>query len=629
MLFAVIGLLGFSISATAANEWLYYKHYPWVWDNKTKDWFYLSGGNGKVVAYRASTNEWEDFNPLQKTWDEQYEEWILDPEPYGGLDTLQLIKEAKESGATELRLDYRNISDLTPIAELINLETLSLWKNNITDISHLTELKNLKTLSFDFNSVTDFSYIANLSNLEYLYFFNNKPSSLTFLSELTKLKEINISVDNLDNILPLQNLVNLERLFLQGDANLDFSILDSFPKLKELYITSNLSSDFSKLPLIPQLEFLNISQSNFSDLSKIQNFVGLTGIYFQQNYIEDISALSELTNLTFINLRQNNISDISPLASLTNPETLLLAVNSISDLTPLANFNGLTTLTLNDNPVSSSQKLMLEEALPNTNITWSEFNPDAPLNEFKVYLDSHNFIEMKWVPSGTFTMGSPVGEVGRKSDETQHQVTLDGFYLGKFEVTQSQYELIMKDNNEGLSATPSNWANNPTHPVEQVSWNDTQVFINKLNALKSEQLSSGWAYALPTEAQWEYACRAGTSTPFSNGEDLNSSYANYAPEGFGSGLGKTSSIGSYLPNDWGFYDMHGNVFEWTNDWYEVLASSSQTNPTGPSSGTLKVAKGGSWAYAQEVQRSAMRDSNHPPDEMRSYHVGFRLSLRRL
>ena len=131
-LFCLFGLFAISLSASASSEWLYYKHYPWVYDYHTKDWLYLSGAaGGEIYAYRTSTNAWEVFE-VQKTWDEKYEEWIQNPEPYGGLDVLQQIKEAKDSGSTFLSFYDNNISDITPLAGMTNLTRLNLSDNPIT-----------------------------------------------------------------------------------------------------------------------------------------------------------------------------------------------------------------------------------------------------------------------------------------------------------------------------------------------------------------------------------------------------------------------------------------------------------------------------------------------------------------
>ena len=155
--------------------------------------------------------------------------------------------------------------------------------------------------------------------------------------------------------------------------------------------------------------------------------------------------------------------------------------------------------------------------------------------------------------------------------------------MGKYEVTQAQYEAVMTGNSDGLSATPSNWPNNADRPVEKVSWDDIQKFLTRLNAQEAGNIPAGWAYVLPTEAQWEYACRAGTTTAYSWGVDINSSDANY-----NSNIGQTADVGQYSANPWGFFDMHGNVWEWTADWYAAYSSGAQTDPEGPATGSSRV-----------------------------------------
>ena len=237
-------------------------------------------------------------------------------------------------------------------------------------------------------------------------------------------------------------------------------------------------------------------------------------------------------------------------------------------------------------------------------------------------------LEMVWIRPGTFMMGSPSGEVDRESDEKQHEVTLtQGFWLGKYEVTQEEWEDVM--------------GNNPSHftafgkraPVEQVSWEDAKAFCQKLNEReeKAGRLPGGYKYSLPTEAQWEYACRAGTKTPFAFGNSLSSKQANfdgnypYGGASKGPYLDKTVAVGSYSPNAWGLYDMHGNVWEWCEDSYGDYPSGPVTNPVGPASGSLRVDRGGSWDNYAKYCRSAIR-LRRPPS-YRDYDIGFRLSLR--
>ena len=201
-------------------------------------------------------------------------------------------------------------------------------------------------------------------------------------------------------------------------------------------------------------------------------------------------------------------------------------------------------------------------------------------------------MDMIFCPPGTFTMGSPSSETGRGGDETEHSVTLShGFYLGKHEVTQAQYETIMTGNPEGLNVKPSNWPNNNDRPVEKVSWNDAQVFLSQLNSIEQTagRLPTGWEYVLPTEAQWEYACRAGTTTAYSWGNDINSTRANYNWDGGGTSgndFKQTRDVGQYAANPWGFFDMQGNVWEWVSDWKANYLIGAQTDPEGPASGSL-------------------------------------------
>jgi formylglycine-generating enzyme required for sulfatase activity len=248
-----------------------------------------------------------------------------------------------------------------------------------------------------------------------------------------------------------------------------------------------------------------------------------------------------------------------------------------------------------------------------------QFQIVAP--HISVDLNSSVILDMIWVEPGMFTMGSPTTEANRLSDETEHNVTLTkGFYLGKYEVTQAQYEAVMSGNTDGLSATPSSWPNNPNRPVERVSHDDIQIFLSRLNNQQSGNIPTGWAYVLPTESQWEYACRAGTTTMYSWGDDINATRANYD-----SNLGQTSNVGNYAANPWGFFDMHGNVLEWTADWYGTYpAGNPVIDPTGEASGSHRVTRDGSWGSDGTGLRSAKRLNVSPSflANILGFRVGF-------
>ncbi len=225
---------------------------------------------------------------------------------------------------------------------------------------------------------------------------------------------------------------------------------------------------------------------------------------------------------------------------------------------------------------------------------------------------------MRLIPAGTFAMGSSADELGRVSDETQHQVTLTKpFYMGVFEVTQKQYALVMGEN-------PSIYTGD-ARPVESVSWTDltdADGFIARLKARAG--LGS---CALPTEAQWEYACRAGTASALNSGENLTDRFecANMSDVGryeYNKGGSEHATVGSYQPNAWGLYDMHGNVFEWCSDWYGALGAAAVTDPSGSNSGDYRVVRGGCWSYGALYARSAHRSASSP--SLGNHNNGFRL-----
>jgi uncharacterized protein (TIGR02996 family) len=197
-----------------------------------------------------------------------------------------------------------------------------------------------------------------------------------------------------------------------------------------------------------------------------------------------------------------------------------------------------------------------------------------------------------WIPPGSFLMGSPPDEPQRRLDESQHRVRLTrGFWLAVCPVTQPQWLLVMDDNPSDHRGTRL--------PVERVSWQDCQVFCSTLRG------RTGRRFRLPTEAEWEYACRAGTTTPFHFGDTVTGDLANCGSSQAG-GRGRTTSLRRFPPNAWGLYGMHGNVYEWCHDWYADYPAGEQTDPAGPSPGDARVQRGGDWFVHPEHCRSAAR-----------------------
>ena len=223
-------------------------------------------------------------------------------------------------------------------------------------------------------------------------------------------------------------------------------------------------------------------------------------------------------------------------------------------------------------------------------------------------------LEMVLIPAGEFMMGSPDADVGAQSDEKpQHRVLITKpFYLGKYLVTQEQWEAVIPNNPSSFKA--------PKNPVENVSWDDCQAFVSTLN---DKFAKTGGRFALPTEAQWEYACRARTTSPWYCGHSdlVLGDYAWYSNN---SG-NKTHPVGKKKPNAWGLYDMHGNVWEWCQDWYgaNYYAASPPDDPKGPDSGAYRVLRGGSWGIRPYVTRSAFRHWLAPG--VRYLNLGFRVA----
>jgi formylglycine-generating enzyme required for sulfatase activity len=216
-----------------------------------------------------------------------------------------------------------------------------------------------------------------------------------------------------------------------------------------------------------------------------------------------------------------------------------------------------------------------------------------------------NSIGMKLVliPKGTFMMGSPESEERRVGNETQHEVTISkDYYLGVYEVTQAQYEKMMGKNPSRFQGDNLR-EDNANHPVEQVSWEDAVEFCKKLSDLPEEK-KAGRIYHLPTEAQWEHACRAGSKTAYSFGEG-SKSLGDYAWFDQNSNR-QTHPVGEKKANAWGLYDMHGNVWEWCSDWYGQYPKGAVSDPVGTRESSNRVFRGGSWYDHFEYCRSARR-----------------------
>jgi formylglycine-generating enzyme required for sulfatase activity len=247
-------------------------------------------------------------------------------------------------------------------------------------------------------------------------------------------------------------------------------------------------------------------------------------------------------------------------------------------------------------------------------------------------------IKLCWCPPGRFRMGSPPDEPERRPDEAQVEVTLArGFWMGKFEVTQGQWKRVVGKLPGGLTAAGGE---GDDFPVYNVNYPEAEAFCRKLTerGRQSGDLPKDWEFRLPTEAQWEYACRAGTKTASSFGDKLSSKQANFQGRPYngaekGPSLNRATKVGGYPANAWGLHDMHGNVYEWCRDWYHQKLPGGDDPDLSSVRGTMnrdgtfsRVRRGGAWCDDGRPCRSAFRLRYEP--ERRSDHIGFRVAAVR-
>lgn len=249
-------------------------------------------------------------------------------------------------------------------------------------------------------------------------------------------------------------------------------------------------------------------------------------------------------------------------------------------------------------------------------------NPDK---SFTVWTEPNTGIEFILIPKGTFMMGDLSLSDSFSTYTTPHLVNISkDIWMSRKEITLSQWQKIM-GTKEMHPEKPSPFGSeNPNYPVVSVSFYDVQSYLEKLNLLTGKN-----QFRLPTEAEWEYACRAGTRTPFSTGTEITDSQANFNAEFEstfsppGKYIGHSSPVGSYPPNNWGLYDLHGNVWEWVNDWYAPFSHEKIIDPKGPVDGKFKVIRGGSWYFGAKNAQSFCRKTHEP--NLWGFSIGFRLA----
>lgn len=376
---------------------------------------------------------------------------------------------------------------------------------------------------------------------------------------------------------------------------------------------SEITNEPSQSKILFDLDFgdlvVDVKKLDKKSSFNIQSQLGVAGIRGTQYRI---LATSETAQISVLEGKVSVESKMKQDHLIDSKKGILLT----KDLTNLPKLASDEELNLIDQITKKAQQLAQDIKLSDLAEALDDLNDEfAQLGGAKYFVKSAANMEMIWCEPGTFLIGNPEGQ----GVDRPHQVRLTkGFYLGKYEVTQEEYERVMGENPSAFKGAQL--------PVEQVSWIKAMRFCVKLTEMetKSGRLLNGWVYTLPTEAQWEYACRAGTKTAYSWGNEINPKLSNYVD----SSLKKTVEVGTYLPNHWGFYDMHGNVREWCWDWLGPYPKGTLVDPDGPNTGERRVDRGGSYKMNAAILRSAQRGRGSiQPSSVRA-SLGFRLCLKR-
>jgi len=467
-------------------------------------------------------------------------------------------------------LDYRKVITQRQVKAT---QELTLTEGKISSLKGIEEFTNLTNLDLSSNNFSNeqLQYLENLTNLEVLRLDSNNLSDLKAIANLTKLRELSLNNNQIEDISILANLTQLESLSLNYNSVSAIEVVKKLTNLKEIYLDGNKISGLGAIATLTKLEILS---GNDNEIATLDDFI------------------HNLSQLRYLSLRNNQIKaeKMRPLVKLTQLQEVHLDGNQISDVRFLGVLSELRILTLTNNPITDSEPL----------------NSLTNLEPFYQQLcTTQLFLEMVYIPGGKFLMGTP----GNENESPQHEVTVSPFVLGKYPVTQAQYRAIMGDN-------PSNFQGDNL-PVENVSWDQAVQFCQKLST------QTGLEFRLPSEAEWEYACRAGSKTSYCFGEDSNQlkEYAWY----YDNSNNQTHPVGGKNPNAWGLYDMHGNVWEWcADDWHDNYNGAPNDGGIWLSNSNNKVLRGGSWYYNADDCRCAYRLSS--ARDLRNLSRGFRVAV---
>lgn len=548
---------------------------------------------------------------------------------------------------TELYLAENQLTSVTFPPGMTNLLDLNLFFNALTNLNLPADVGNLTSLDVDFNQLTTLDLPPILSRLSELHVRSNLLTTFSLPAGMMALKYLDIGENHLSNVALSTDLNQLQFLRCSGNEELrSLTLPVGLTNLTGVFLRYNqltnltLPSDLSRLVQIDALG------NQLANLILPPGLISLTNLFLSGNQLTSLTLPPDMTQLVWLVLDGNPLTTLvlsQPLAASNLQDTVAtLQGQGVSVFTyPLAiqlvrprPLTGAFQFGITGPPgvyvVLGSADLVAwtEVGIATNSLGSVAFNDVeshlSPLRFYRAQLQTPP-TNMVFISPGTFLMGSPTNDFESNVNERpQTQVTFSrGFWIGKYEVTQKEYLSVMNTN-------PSVFAGDLQRPVSNVSWFDATNYCWKLTQqeLLAGRIPAGSQYRLPTEAEWECAARAGTSTRFSYGDDMAfTSLTNYAWYSLNAEL-RVHAVGQKLPNAWGLYDMEGNVWEWCQDWFGPLPGGVQTDPTGPATSPdgLKVMRGGAYDYPNAACRSASRLFFAASPFLSDSDLGFRVVL---
>jgi formylglycine-generating enzyme required for sulfatase activity len=549
---------------------------------------------------------------------------------------------------TQLYLDQNQLTSFALPAGLTNLHVLDLFFNQITNLSLPTDQRNLISLDLDNNRLTHLELPANLIGLSFLRARDNQLTNFDLPADLRALSLLDIGENQLRNVNLPAGLYRLTTLRISGNTNLTALTLPvGMTNLTGIFLRSNGLTILTLPSDLNQLVSLDALGNQLTSFTLPSGLVSLTNLFLSGNQLTNLTVPPDAARLSWLVLDGNPLTQLvlsAPLAAnalaetvaalqnagipvFTYPLTVQLAPTAQS---PIGAFRFSITGPPGDYTVLSSTNL----------VNWTMLGPShVPLGAILITDTTAQFsprkfyraepqsapADMIFIPPNTFTMGSPDDEVGHQADEgPQTRVTFaHGFWIGRHEVTQAEYLAVTGEN-------PSGFPGDSNRPVESVSFFAASNYcvLRTVQEVAAGRISPGTHYRLPTEAEWECAARAGTTTRFYYGDDSElTGLANFAWFGAHNGI-TTHPVGQKEPNAWGLYDMAGNVWEWCQDWYGNYPGGAVTDPQGPSNNPIgwKVIRGGAWEASEFDCRSASRWFEGASPFISDFIIGFRVVL---